>query len=68
MPYWILPHGEATARAYVCIPVDDATVCRTPVLEALIASGGTAQLPIGVSICDFVAWLSRKSQGRSHLI
>lgn len=56
MPCWILPHGEATARAYICLPVDDAVVSRSPVLEAMIDAGGTAELPEDLSLQDFLDW------------
>lgn len=59
MPCWILPRGEATvrARAYVCLPIDDAAVSRSPVLEALIDAGGTTELPEDLSLQDFIDWM-----------
>lgn len=56
MPCWILPHGKATVRAYVCLPIDDAAFSRSPVLEAIIDAGGTTKLPGDVSLQDFVDW------------
>ena len=56
MPCWILPRGEAAVRAYVCLPIGDAAVLRSPVLEAEVDVGGKTELPEDLSLQDFVDW------------
>lgn len=53
---FIVPHGCANARAFLCTPLGDDTATRSTVLSTFMDCEGVVELPCGLGMSELRAW------------
>lgn len=64
---FIVPHELAQARAYICIPVQDAMASRSSVMSTLMDCEGVVELPAGVEVSDVLTWAETQPEDAATL-